>query len=75
MRSKVWALCRYALDRVTVDIDTTVSTVYGQIEGAHKGHNTKYRGKKGLRPVLCFLSETREYLCGCQRRGECRVPL
>jgi len=55
---------------VTVNIDTTVSTVYGAIEGARKGHNTKHRGKKGLRPVLCFLAETREYLCGSQRRGE-----
>jgi hypothetical protein len=47
-----------------------VATVYGAIEGARKGHNTKHRGKKGLRPVLCFLDETREYLCGTQRRGE-----
>ena len=70
LRAKVWALCGYTPERVTVNIDTTVSTVYGQIEGARKGHNTKHRGKKGLRPVLCFLAETREYLCGSQRRGE-----
>lgn len=70
LRAKVWALCAYAPDRVTVNIDTTVSTVYGAIEGARKGHNPKHRGKKGLRPVLCFLAETREYLCGTQRRGE-----
>jgi hypothetical protein len=70
LRAKVWALCDYAPRRVTVNIDTTVATVYGAIEGARKGHNTKHRGKKGLRPVLCFLDETREYLCGTQRRGE-----
>jgi Transposase DDE domain group 1 len=70
LRATVWALCAYRPLRVTVDIDTTVSTVYGAIEGARKGHNTKHRGKKGLRPVLCFLAETREYLCGSQRRGE-----
>jgi len=70
LRRKVWALCDYRPRRVTVNIDTTVSTVYGEIEGARKGHNTKHRGKKGLRPVLCFLAETREYLCGTQRRGE-----
>jgi hypothetical protein len=70
LRAKVWELCGYAPRRVTVNIDTTVSTVYGAIEGARKGHNTKHRGKKGLRPVLCFLAETREYLCGTQRRGE-----
>lgn len=70
LRAKVWGLCEYAPRRVTVNIDTTVSTVYGAIEGARKGHNTKHRGKKGLRPVLCFIAETREYLCGTQRRGE-----
>jgi hypothetical protein len=70
LRAKVWALCEYAPRRVTVNIDTTVATVYGAIEGARKGHNTKHRGKKGLRPVLCFLEQTREYLCGTQRRGE-----
>lgn len=70
LRARVWALCGYAPRRVTVNIDTTVATVYGAIEGARKGHNTKHRGKPGLRPVLCFLEETREYLCGTQRRGE-----
>jgi len=70
LRTKVWALCEYTPRRVTVNIDTTVATVYGAIEGARKGHNTKHRGKKGLRPVLCFLDDTREYLCGTQRRGE-----
>jgi hypothetical protein len=70
LRAKVWALCGYAPECVAVNIDTTVSTVYGKIEGARKGHNTKHRGKKALRPVLCFLAETREYLCGSQRRGE-----
>jgi hypothetical protein len=66
LRARVWTLCAYAPRRVTVNIDTTVATVYGAIEGARKGHNTKHRGKKGLRPVLCFLDETREYLCGTQ---------
>jgi hypothetical protein len=70
LRARVWALCAYRPTRVSVNIDTTVSTVYGAIEGARKGHNPKHRGKQGLRPVLCFLAETREYLCGSQRRGE-----
>ena len=70
LRHRVWELCEYRPKRVTVNIDTTVSTVYGEIEGARKGHNTRHRGKKGLRPVLCFLAETREYLCGSQRRGQ-----
>ncbi len=70
LRARVWKLCDYAPRQVSVNIDTTVSTVYGKIEGARKGYNTKHRGKLGLRPVLCFLEETREYLCGTQRRGQ-----
>lgn len=70
LRKRVWALCDYRPRRATVLIDTTVTTVYGKIEGARKGHNTKHRGKKGLRPTLSFIGETREYLCGKQRRGE-----
>jgi hypothetical protein len=30
----------------------------------------KHRGKYGLWPVLCFLDETREYLCGTPRRSD-----
>jgi hypothetical protein len=70
LRERVWQLAEYRPKRVRINIDTTVATVYGDIQGAHKGHNTKHRGKKGLRPVLCFLDETREYLCGTQRRGQ-----
>jgi hypothetical protein len=70
LRRRVWQLCDYAPREVQVNIDTTVSTVYGAIEGARKGHNRKHRGKKALRPVLCFLEQTREYLCGTQRCGQ-----
>ena len=70
LRQRVWQLAGYQPKRVSINIDTTVATVYGQIQGACKGHNTKHRGKKGLRPVLCFIDETREYLCGNQRRGK-----
>jgi hypothetical protein len=69
MRRRVWATCGINYDCVCIDVDTTVSTVYGEIEGSRKGHNTKHRGKKGLRPVFLFIEETREYLCGTQRRG------
>ena len=69
LRSRVWQACQLDYTSVSIDIDTTVSTVYGDIEGSRKGHNTKHRGKKGLRPVLLFIEETREYICGTQRRG------
>lgn len=70
LRKRVWELCGIKYAEIGIDIDTTVSTVYGDIEGSRKGHNTKHRGKKGLRPVLLFIEQTREYICGTQRRGE-----
>ncbi len=70
LRSKVWRLCEFEPKQVSINIDTTVATVYGKIEGSRKGHNRKHRGKKALRPVLCFIEQTREYLCGTQRRGD-----
>jgi len=70
LRKRVWKLVGYQPKRVSINVDTTVATVYGQTQGARKGHNPRHRGKKGLRPVLCFIDETREYLCGNQRRGE-----
>jgi len=69
VRQRVWQTCGLSYDSVCINIDTTVSTVYGFIEGSRKGHNTKHRGKKGLRPVFLFIEETREYLCGTQRQG------
>ncbi|MFC1885892.1 IS1380 family transposase [Thermodesulfobacteriota bacterium] len=69
LRERVWQLCNIRLYQIRVDIDTTVETVYGNQQGARKGHNTKHRGKKGLRPILCFIQETREYLIGKLRIG------
>jgi len=69
LRERVWQLCGLEFARVRVNIDTTVKTVYGSQQGARKGHNTKHRGKLGLRPVLVFIEETREYLTGKLRKG------
>jgi hypothetical protein len=70
LRERVWQVCGINYSRVKVSIDTTVETVFGNQQGARKGHNTKYRGKKGYRPVLGFIDETREYLNGKLRKGE-----
>jgi len=69
LRERVWQFCDIQLYRVRVNIDSTVETVYGNQQGARKGHNTKHRGKKGLRPILGFIEETREYLIGKLRKG------
>lgn len=69
LRKKVWSEIKWAPEMVSVDIDTTTATVYGDVEGGKVGYNTKHRGKKGLRPIFLFVAETREFLCGTQRKG------
>ena len=69
LRERFWQLCGVCHDRINISIDTTVETIYGNQQGGRKGHNKKNRGKKGYRPVLCFIDETREYLAGKLRKG------
>ena len=69
LRERVWQLCDFQFYQIRIDIDTTVKTVYGNQQGARKGHNTRQRGKEGFRPILCFIEETREYLMGKLRKG------
>jgi hypothetical protein len=70
LRERVWQLCGLSYPAIHINIDTTVETIYGSQQGGRKGHNPKNRGKKGFRPVLCFIQETREYFTGKLRRGE-----
>jgi len=70
LRERVWKQLGISYYRICIDIDTTVETLYGNQQGGRKGHNTKNRGKKGYRPVLCFIEQTREYLIGKLRKGE-----
>jgi hypothetical protein len=70
LRERIWQLCGLTFEKVHLSADTTVETIYGNQQGGRKGHNTKNRGKKGYRPILCFIDETREYLIGNLRKGE-----
>jgi len=70
LRERVWQQLGINYYRICIDIDTTVETLYGNQQGGRKGHNTKNRGKKGYRPVLCFIEQTRECLIGKLRKGE-----
>ncbi len=70
LRERVWLLCGLRYQKIHLSTDTTVNTLYGKQQGGRKGHNTQHRGKKGYRPVLYFIDETREYLIGKLRKGE-----
>jgi len=69
LRERVWQLCGIEFYQIRINIDTTVKTLYGHQQGARKGHNPQHRGKQGLRPILCFIEESREYLLGKLRKG------
>jgi hypothetical protein len=70
LRERVWQQCGLKYQKIHVSMDTTVETLYGNQQGGRKGHNPKNPGKKGYRPVLAFIDETREYLAGKLRKGE-----
>jgi hypothetical protein len=70
MRQRVWQAANIQLQAVTLDTDTTVHTLYGNQMGARKSYNPKNKGKKSYQPMLTFIAETREYVCGELRNGD-----
>jgi len=58
------------LREVTLDLDSTVLTVYGKQGGARVGYNPHKPGKRSYHPLLCFIAETGDYLYGKLRKGD-----
>lgn len=54
----------------TVDIDSSVSEVYGHPEGAQKGYNPARKGGRCYHPIFAFLYETKELVHGYLRPGD-----
>jgi len=50
-------LLHQPLTALTIDMDSTVSMVFGNQQGAAKGFNEKKRGAKSYHPQLAFLSD------------------
>ena len=51
------SLADSGLTSITLDADSTVTTVYGNQEGAAKGFNSHKKGAKSYHPLLVFASE------------------
>jgi hypothetical protein len=66
---RVWEAGKVKLQRIHVDTDSRMNTVYGDQMGGRKGYNLRHRGKKGLLPLLSFIAETGECVRGKQRKG------
>lgn len=56
--------------RVTLDMDSHVTTVYGKQQRAKVGYNAKKPGRKSYHPLVCFIGETRDFLWGKFRSGD-----
>jgi len=56
--------------RITLDMDSHVTTVYGKQQRAKIGYNPKKPGRKSYHPLLCFVGETRDFLWGRFRPGD-----
>jgi hypothetical protein len=57
------------LRRITIDCDSTVSTVYGKQEGAAKGYNPHKKGALSYHPLLCYCSEMKLLINSWFRTG------
>lgn len=54
-----WLFDRLSIDKLTMDVDSTVITRNGQQEGAARGYNPNKRGRSSHHPLLAFIAETR----------------
>jgi hypothetical protein len=57
-------------DKLTLDMDSHVRTVYGNQQRAKVGYNPKKPGRKSYHPLFCFIGETRDFLMGKFRSGD-----
>ena len=54
-----WFFDQVGLDNLTIDLDSTVITRYGEQEGSAKGYNPNKKGRNSHHPLLAFVSQTR----------------
>lgn len=55
--------------KLLLDLDSTVCTLFGHQEGATRGYNPNYRGKRSYHPLFCFESTSGISLFGQLRSG------
>lgn len=54
---------------IIFDLDSTVLTVYGKLEGAKRGYNPFKKGRASYHPLVCFEGITKDYWDGEFREG------
>jgi len=59
-----------SFEAITLDLDSHVTTVYGNAQRAAVGYNPKKKGRKSYHSLMCFVGETRDYIGGKLRSGK-----
>jgi hypothetical protein len=54
-----WFLDQFKVGKITLDLDSTVITRYGDQEGSVVGYNPKKRGRKSHHPLMAFIDQTK----------------
>ena len=54
-----WFFDRISINRLTVDVDSTIITRCGSQQGTAKGYNPSKPGRKSHHPLLAFIAESR----------------
>lgn len=64
-----WFFNQIQFNNVTIDLDSTVITRYGEQEGAKKGYNAKKPGRNSHHPLMAFIPEVRMIANAWMRQG------
>ena len=67
-----WMFGQWAINGITLDLDSTVMTRYGAQEGAARGYNPAQRGRASHHPLMAFVADTRMIANGWLRPGNSR---
>lgn len=64
-----WFFNQIQFNNVTLDLDSTVITRYGEQQGAKKGYNPKKPGRNSHHPIMAFIPEVRMIVNAWMRPG------
>lgn len=65
-----WWFNEMGQKNLTLDIDSTVITRFGNQEGSEKGYNPKRHGRKSHHPIIAFVAETKMIANAWMRTGD-----
>lgn len=64
-----WFMSNFKAEKITLDLDSTVLTRYGEQDGAEVGYNVSKPGRPSHRPLMAFCEEGKLAVNGWLRSG------